>query len=138
MMKYDGPKIFKLGIAAAPVIDFSLYNTIYTERYMSTPQKNPEGYKQANVTNYVHRLKDSQKLLILHGDLDDNAHYQNTVQLISALQGANKQFRIMIYPGGKHSLQGTGNPSVYLPLFNMGPDFISENLSGRMKRELKN
>jgi dipeptidyl-peptidase-4 len=128
MLKYDGPETFKLAIAVAPGVKWELYNTIYTERYMSTPQKNPEGYKEGNAANFADRLKDNQHLLLIHGDMDDNAHYKGTVHLISALQKAKKQFRMMVYPGGNHGLRGTGNPLVYSHLLNLMTTYIVENL----------
>ena len=65
---------------------------------------------------------------IMHGDLDDNAHFQNTVHLISALQKANKQFQLMIYPGGNHSLRGTQNPRTFLHFSTVMTNFLVENL----------
>ena len=94
MMKYDGPGTIKLGIAMSSGVDFQLYDTIYTEKYMSTPGNNEEGYKESNVVNFVDRLQEHQKLLIVHGDLDDNAHYQGAVALVAAPQKANKRFSV--------------------------------------------
>lgn len=128
MLKYDGPETIKAGVAVAPSAKQELYDTIYTERYMSTPDKNPAGYKNAAVTNFVDRLRDEQRLLLVQGDLDDNVHYQQTVQLVSALQKANKQFRMMIYPGGNHGMRGTGSRHTLLHLFTMITDFFVENL----------
>ena len=128
MFKYNGPETIKLGVAVAPVTDHRLYDTIYTERFMSTPQRNPEGYAEGTPNNFVNRMQDHQRLLIIQGDLDDNVHFQNTVHLISALQRANKHFQLMIYPGGNHGMSGTGNPFVYLHLFTTMTDFIVENL----------
>jgi dipeptidyl-peptidase-4 len=128
MMKYEGPQTIKLGMAVAPGSDWRLYDTIYTERYMSTPQKNAEGYEESSPLKFVDRLQDHQRLLLVHGDMDDNAHYQGTVHLIAALQKANKPFQMMIYPGGNHSMQGTGNPLVYLHLFKTLTNFLVGNL----------
>src|SRR5690606_12040169 len=69
MTKYDGPETFKVGMAVAPSAGWELYDTIYTERYLSTPQKNPRGYVEASPLNYVDRLRDDQHLLIVQGDL---------------------------------------------------------------------
>ena len=85
-------------------------------------------YKEANVINFVNNLKDHQKLLIIHGDLDDNAHYQGVVQLVAALQRANKHFQFMVYPGANHSYAGTGNPYTWLHLFTSITNFITTNL----------
>ncbi len=128
MLKYDGPNTIKAGVAVAPGIDHELYDTIYTERYMSTPQKNAKNYVESSPKNFAHRLRDEQKLLIVQGDLDDNVHFQQTVHMVSALQKANKHFQLMIYPGGNHGMVGTGNPLTYLHLFTMITDFFTENL----------
>ncbi len=128
MAKYDGPQVIKLGMAVAPGGAWEMYDTIYTERYMSTPQKNAQGYKEASPLNFVARLRDDQKLLIVHGDLDDNVHFQSTLHLLTALQKNKKRFQFMLYPGGNHSLQGTGNPLVYFHLFQTLAEFVSENL----------
>jgi dipeptidyl-peptidase-4 len=93
-------KLFSAGIAGAPVTDWRNYDTIYTERYMHTPQDNPEGYKETSV---VRRAKDLHgRLLLIHGQIDDNVHVQNTLQFALALQKANKQFELMIYPQSRH------------------------------------
>lgn len=127
MVKYDGPTTFKYGIAVAPGGEEELYDSIYTERYMLTPQKNPDGYKEASPLNFADKLADNQKLLIAHGLMDDNVHFQNTVRLVSALQKAKKQFSLMVYPGGNHSLRGTGNRFVFSHLFTMMSNFVQEN-----------
>ncbi len=128
MLKYDGPEIFKAGVAVAPGTSHELYDTIYTERYMSTPEKNGDNYAEANLTNFADRLGDDQKLLIVQGDLDDNVHFQNAIQMAAALQKANKQFQLMIYPGGNHGMAGTGNPFTYFHMFTMITNFIVESL----------
>ena len=128
MLKYDGPETIKAGVAVAPGIDDRLYDTIYTERYMSTPQENEAGYHESNPVNFADRMSETQKLLIVHGDLDDNVHYLQTSHMVSALQKANKQFQMMIYPGGNHGMFGTQNPKTYLHLFTMITNFFAENL----------
>ncbi|MGH7495547.1 MAG: S9 family peptidase [bacterium] len=128
LTKYDGPQVFKLGIAIAPGGEWETYDTIYTERYMSTPHKNPEGYKQGSPLNFVGNLAEQQRLLIVHGDQDDNVHFKNTLHLLTELQRNNKRFQFMLYPGGNHSLQGTRNPLVFLHLFETMTDFVSANL----------
>jgi len=89
----------------APVIDWALYDNIYTERYMDTPKDNPEGYKAGSVLTYTDQLKG--KLFIIHGSADDNVHMQNTFQLIEKLQMTGKQFEMMVYPNVRH---GWGGP----------------------------
>lgn len=121
----EGPQTFDTGIAVAPVTDWRQYDTIYTERYMSTPQKNPEGYEQGAPTTYADRMSDDQSLLIVHGDLDDNVHFQNAVQMVDALQEANKQFDLMVYPGRNHGIYG-GNARLHL--YTLMTNYIREHL----------
>ncbi len=125
MLSGDGPETFRVGVAVAPVTDWRLYDTIYTERYMSTPQQNEEGYRMGAPQTYADRLSDDQKLLLVHGDFDDNVHFQNAVQMIDRLQAAGKQFRFMMYPGRNHGIFG-GNTRLHL--FEMATDFIKANL----------
>ncbi len=95
--------VFTAGIAGAPVTDWRDYDTIYTERYMSTPQVNPEGYKRTSAVEGAKNLKG--RLLIAHGTIDDNVHMHNSILLISALQDANKFFETAIYPGSRHGIR---------------------------------
>ncbi len=125
MLYEDGPETFKLGVSIAPVTNWRLYDTIYTERYLSTPQKNPDGYDLGSPVTYAANLRDDQELLIVHGDADDNVHVQNTVIMADALQAANKQFDLMIYPGRNHGIFGG---TTRLHLFTMITDFVTENL----------
>jgi len=103
-----GADDFDFGYAGAPVTSWELYDTHYTERFMDTPQENPEGYKNGSVLTYVNNYKGL--LRIMHGDMDDNVHMQNTIQLIDKLQNANKHFELMIYPGGRHGWSGIKSP----------------------------
>jgi len=103
-----GADVFDFGYAGAPVTSWELYDTNYTERFMDTPQENPEGYKNASVLTYVKNYKGL--LRVMHGDMDDNVHMQNTIQLIDKLQDANKHFELMIYPGGRHGWGGAKTP----------------------------
>ncbi len=91
---------FKLGIAGSGVYDWRLYDTIYTERYMDTPQNNPRGYRRSSCVLAAGRL--SGHLCIQHGTLDDNVHLQNAMQLVHALQNAGKSFELMLYPKMMH------------------------------------
>ncbi|MGO1595722.1 MAG: DPP IV N-terminal domain-containing protein [Sphingobacterium sp.] len=95
-----GADYFDFGIAGAPVTSWNLYDTHYTERWMDTPQDNPEGYKNGSVLSYVDQYKG--RLRIMHGDLDDNVHLQNTMQLVDALTDRDVPFELMIYPGSRH------------------------------------
>lgn len=116
-------KNFKAGIAGGTVSDWSLYDSIYTERYMGTPQNNPEGYKKSSVLTAAKDL--SGKLLLVHGAIDDNVHLQNTMQLVYELQKAGKQFDLMIYPTARHGLT---NPVQVKHMHQMMTDFIVNNL----------
>ncbi|MFT4639593.1 MAG: dipeptidyl-peptidase-4 [Verrucomicrobiales bacterium] len=97
-------KLFAAGISGAPVTDWRYYDSIYTERYMDTPQDNPDGYASTSVVKAAKNLHG--KLLLLHGIMDDNVHLQNSTQFIKALQDANKDFQVMLYPTMKHGLHG--------------------------------
>lgn len=97
-------KSFAGGIAGAPVTDWHLYDTIYTERYMDTPQNNPQGYENTSVIKAAANLHG--RLLIVHGAIDDNVHPENTFKLIDALQQADKEFELMIYPKSRHGISG--------------------------------
>jgi dipeptidyl-peptidase-4 len=97
-------KLFAAGVAGAPVTDWHNYDAFYTERYMNTPQENPEGYKRTSVVAAAAQLHG--RLLILHGIRDDNVHLQNTLQLVNALQRADKDFELMVYPNARHGIRG--------------------------------
>ena len=125
MLTGDGPSTFKLGMAVAPVSDWRLYDSIYTERYMSTPDQNLEGYEAAAPLSYAERLDDGQRLLLVHGDLDDNVHYQHSVQMADRLQSADKQFDMMVYPGRNHGIFGG---RTRLHLFMMMTRYLREHL----------
>ena len=114
---------FKIGIAGGSVTDFRLYDSIYTERYMSTPQKNPEGYKRGAPLAAARNLHG--KLLLLHGTIDDNVHVQNTIQFAYELQKAGKQFELMLYPKQRH---GITDPSQLKHMRQLMTDFVMTNL----------
>lgn len=91
------PDIFKLGIAGAPVTKWSLYDTGYTERYMDTPFNNPEGYTKGSVISYVDDFPDDEnRLLIIHGLMDENVHFLHSVELINALIRAGKPYQLQV------------------------------------------
>lgn len=93
-------KAWKVGIVGAPVTDYRLYDSIYTERFMGLPKDNPEGYA---ATRIMDKAKDVEgALLLFHGTLDDNVHPQNTIQLVDALQKAGKDFELVLLPGAGH------------------------------------
>jgi dipeptidyl-peptidase-4 len=114
---------FKLGIAGAPVTDWLLYDTVYTERYMGTPQNNPEGYRKSSVLKAAGNL--SGKLLLVHGTTDDNVHLQNTIQFIYQLQLAGKEFEMMLYPRNRH---GFTNQAQIYHMRKLMTDFIEKGL----------
>ena len=95
-----GASVFTHGMAGGSVVDWSLYDSHYTERYMDTPAENPEGYKSSSVLSYVKDYKGT--LQLVHGSYDDNVHMQNSIQLLSALQDNGKEVEFMLYPGGRH------------------------------------
>lgn len=128
LCKFDGPDVFRMGIAVAPVVSWELYDTIYTERYLMTPGENPTGYFKASPVNYVQNLHPDQYLLLIHGTLDDNVHFQNSIRLIQALERANKPFHLMIYPGANHSMGRTGNKNTKLHLYQTITNFLKEYL----------
>ncbi|HEY4589543.1 MAG TPA: DPP IV N-terminal domain-containing protein, partial [Thermoanaerobaculia bacterium] len=97
------PGVWKAAIAGAPVTDWKLYDTIWTERYFGLPKENPEGYKDSAIT-YAANLKDH--LLIVHGLADDNVHPQNTIQMSDAFIKAGVPFEQAVYPGQKHGFRG--------------------------------
>lgn len=104
MAMFKAPEYFKAGVSGAPVTDWSLYDTHYTERYMGNPNKNAEAYKKSSVFPYVTQLK--SPLLIYHGMADDNVLFKNSTRLYKALQDNNISFMTMDYPGKKHSIRG--------------------------------
>ena len=99
-----GADYFTHGLAGGSVVDWSLYDTHYTERFMGTPQNNPQGYKSSSVLTYANKLKG--KLLLYHGSMDDNVHLQNSLQLVKKLQDLDIDFEYMVYPGGRHGWGG--------------------------------
>jgi len=101
------PDVFHVAVAGAPVTDWKQYDTIYTERYMRTPEENPEGYKNGSCLTYADQLQG--KLLLVHGLIDDNVHPSNTWELAKKLQDEKKRFDLMIYPGFKHGIGSTYN-----------------------------
>jgi dipeptidyl-peptidase-4 len=118
-----GADVFRMGIAVAPVTNWRYYDNIYTERFMRTPQENPAGYDTNSPINHVDKLKG--KFLLVHGMADDNVHFQNSIDMISALVKANKQFDFFAYPNKNHGIYG-GNTRNHL--FSMMYDYILKNL----------
>lgn len=118
------PDLFKVGVAGAPVTDWHNYDTIYTERYMGLPDENSKQYDATSNVKNAEKL--SGKLLIIHNIEDDNVLFQNTMQLLNALEHAEKRYWLQIYPGRSH---GVGGP-LRRPLYETLADFFDENLKG--------
>lgn len=118
-----GADIFKTAIAVAPVTNWRFYDSIYTERYMQTPQENAAGYDDNSPINHTEKLKGNY--LLVHGIADDNVHYQNTTEMTLSLVNANKQFTQMAYPNKNHGIYG-GNTRLHL--YTLMTNFILENL----------
>ena len=118
-----GADVFKVGIAVAPVTTWRYYDTIYTERYLQTPQENPQGYDENSPINFADLMKG--KYLLIHGTADDNVHYQNAVEMAEALIQKNKEFEFMTYPDKNHGIYG-GNTRLHL--YQKMTDFILNNL----------
>jgi dipeptidyl-peptidase 4 len=114
---------FKLGIAVAPVTNWRFYDTVYTERFLQTPQLNASGYDDNSPLSYADRLKG--KFLLIHGTGDDNVHFQNSVQFQDALIQSGKKFDSFYYPDKNHSIPGA---KTKLHLYTMMADYIINNL----------
>ncbi|PVX46280.1 dipeptidyl-peptidase-4 [Flavobacterium sp. 103] len=120
---FQGADVFKMAIAVAPVTNWRFYDSIYTERYMQTPQENASGYDTNSPINHVEKLKG--KFLLIHGSGDDNVHVQNSMQMMEALIQANKQFDSQIYPDKNHGIYGG---KTRIQLYTKMTNFIKENL----------
>jgi dipeptidyl-peptidase 4 len=118
-----GADVFKMAIAVAPVTNWRFYDTIYTERYMQTPQENPTGYDNNSPINFVDKLKGN--FLLIHGSGDDNVHVENTMQMMEALIQANKQFDSQIYPDKSHGISGG---KTRIQLYTKMTNFVKEKL----------
>ncbi|GAB4159974.1 MAG: S9 family peptidase [Winogradskyella sp.] len=125
---FKGNDIFKMAIAVAPVTSWRFYDTIYTERYMTTPDENPSGYDDNSPINHVDKLKGD--FLLIHGTGDDNVHVQNTMRMVEALIQADKQFEWMIYPDKNHGIYG-GNTRLHL--YKKMTNFIHKTLGDKIE-----
>ncbi len=120
---FQAPDVFEMAIAVAPVTSWRFYDSIYTERYMQTPQENPSGYDENSPLSHVQGLEGA--FLLVHGSADDNVHVQNSMRLIEALVQENKQFDWRIYPDKNHGIYG-GNTRLHL--YTLMTEFIKNNL----------
>jgi dipeptidyl-peptidase-4 len=126
---FKGNDVFKMAIAVAPVTSWRFYDTIYTERYMATPQENPSGYDENSPINHVDKLKGD--FLLIHGSGDDNVHLQNTMRMVDALIQADKQFEWMVYPDNNHGIYG-GNTRLHL--YKKMTNFINKTLGDKIEK----
>ncbi len=118
-----GADVFKLGIAVAPVTNWRYYDSVYTERFLRTPQENAKGYDENSPTTYANLLKG--KFLLIHGTADDNVHFQNSMEFAEALIQSKKQFDFMAYPDKNHGIYGGQTRA---QLYEKMTNFILENL----------
>ncbi|SNC77206.1 dipeptidyl-peptidase-4 [Hymenobacter gelipurpurascens] len=115
--------VFKMGISVAPVTNWRYYDTVYTERFLKTPQQNPQGYDDNSPVQHADKLKG--KLLLVHGTGDDNVHFQNSVAFTDAMIKANKDYQTLYYPNRNHGISG-GNTRLHL--YRQMTDFVLKNL----------
>ncbi|TCZ74171.1 S9 family peptidase [Flaviaesturariibacter aridisoli] len=120
-----GNDAFSAAVAVAPVTSWRFYDNIYTERYMRTPQENKSGYDDNAPINFVNRIKG--KFLLIHGTADDNVHFQNSTQMISALVKANVDFETMYYPNKNHGISG-GADNTTFHIWSKMTNWILDNL----------
>lgn len=120
----NAPDVFKAAVAVAPVTDWKLYDTIYTERYMGTPQENPEGYRDSSPVTYASHLQ--TKLMEVHGTGDDNVHFANTAEMLNAFIAAGKYpAALMVFPGRGHPI---ADRPARIQLFERITQFFLKNL----------
>jgi dipeptidyl-peptidase 4 len=123
-LMFRHPELYQTGMAVAPEADVRLYDTIYQERYLGLPQQSPEVYREASAVIYADKLRGN--LLVVHGQGDDNVHYQATERLINALVAANRPFTMMEYPNRSHCIcEGDGTT---LHLFSLLTRYLEQNL----------
>lgn len=118
-----GADHFAAGISVAPVSNWRFYDSIYTERFMRTPQENADGYDDNSPINHAEKLKG--ELLLVHGSADDNVHFQNAMEMVDALVAEGKDFDFFAYPNRNHGIYG-GNTRLHL--FTMMLEFVKDNL----------
>jgi dipeptidyl-peptidase-4 len=129
-----GNDVFSAAVAVAPVTSWRYYDNIYTERYMRTPQENPGGYDDNSPINHTDKIRG--KYLIVHGTADDNVHFQNATQMISALVKSNIDFESAYYPNKNHSISGSMDNTSY-HLWSKMTHWIVENLGNQNVKPLK-
>ena len=123
-LMFRHPELYQTGMAVAPEADVRFYDTIYQERYLGLPQQSPDAYREASAVTYADKLRGN--LLVVHGQGDDNVHYQATERLINALVAANRPFTMMEYPNRSHCIcEGDGTT---LHLFSLLTRYLEQNL----------
>ncbi|WP_162944829.1 S9 family peptidase [Flavisolibacter nicotianae] len=120
-----GADVFTAAVAVAPVTSWRYYDNIYTERFLRTPQENPKGYDENSPINFVDKIRG--KYLLIHGTADDNVHFQNSTQMVTALVKANVNFETMYYPNKNHGIRGEGDNTT-LHLYAKMTNWILQNL----------
>ncbi len=121
-MKLNNPGVFKVATCGGPVVDWKYYEIMYGERYMDTPEQNPEGYKSADMTNYISNLEG--RLLVMHGALDNTVVWQNSLQFIQKCIQAGKQVDYFVYPNHEHNVMGKDR----LHMFRKLAEYYDQNL----------
>lgn len=116
------PDVFKVGVAGGPVVDWSYYEVMYTERYMGTPQSNPKGYAESRTINHIDNLKG--KLMVIHGAQDGTVVWQHSIQYLKACIEKNKQVDYFVYPGHEHNVLGKEREHLYQKV----TDYFMQNL----------
>lgn len=129
-----GSDVFGAAVAVAPVTSWRFYDNIYTERFMRTPQENPKGYDDNSPINFTDRIKG--KYLIIHGTADDNVHFQNTTQMISALVKSNVDFETLYYPNKNHGIGGQLDNTTF-HLWSQMTNWIFENMGNENVKPYK-
>lgn len=120
----DHPGIFKAAIAGGPVTDWKYYEIMYGERYMDTPQQNPEGYKQSSLLGKVGNIKD--RVLIIHGDIDNTVVWQNSLSFLLAAIDAGVQVDYFVYPRQEHNMRGLTRAHLYEKIYRYMDDFVKK------------
>ncbi|WP_234567284.1 S9 family peptidase [Rhodohalobacter sp. 614A] len=126
------PGVFKVGLVGAPVTDWRLYDTIYTERYMGLLNRNEEGYESTAVMPYAKNLDGN--LFVAHSSMDENVHVQNTMQMITAFTNAGKDVDLRIYPPGDHSVSYSNQS--YLLLYKTYTNYLNKHLNPHQEKEV--
>jgi dipeptidyl-peptidase-4 len=122
LMMLKHPGVYKVGVAGGPVIDWGMYEVMYTERYMDTPDENPEGYKTTNLLNFAENLQG--KLLLIHGTSDDVVVWQHSIDLLKKFVDKGILADYFVYPGHLHNVLGKDR----LHLYKKVTDYFIQNL----------